>query len=227
MWRVIGSQMVWRHVVADGHAKLQQAAADYLAGELGGRSPAELSLAGAFDEAPLEGEGRTCLYAFELAPEGIAGRPTKHYVAVGMTEPNYFPAYGLDADAAYSLHIGTRFMLETAVAIAPDADEPPAARESMHAWVAACNPDVPIEEESLAGLFRCDDQLFAVYRLRLRGQEVYCVGADCPPGFYELTEHPPLVALRLHLGQLIRAEARHDRERAAAEERLHSRDRSQ
>jgi len=90
------------------------------------------------------------------------------------------------------------------------------ARERMRSFVAACNPGVPIEHESLAGLFRCADRLFAVYRARLRGQDVYCVGADCPPGFYQLTAYPPQVALALHLGQLIRAEARHESARVVS-----------
>ena len=67
-----------------------------------------------------------------------------------------------------------------------------------------------IEHEELAGLIRCLDRCFAVYRVVLRGRPVYCLGAGCPPGFYELTDHPPQVALCLHLGQLIREEARHE-----------------
>ena len=61
----------------------------------------------------------------------------------------------------------------------------------------------------MAALFQCEERLFAVYRLTLNGAETaYFMGGDCPPGFYRLTEHPPQVALRLHLGKLIRAEAR-------------------
>jgi hypothetical protein len=72
---------------------------------------------------------------------------------------------------------------------------------------------VPIEQERLSRLFRCQDRVFAVYRVRLNGRDVHCFGADCPPGFSELTDHPPLVALRLHLGQLIQAEARRELDR--------------
>jgi hypothetical protein len=54
----------------------------------------------------------------------------------------------------------------------------------------------------------------AIYRLRVGGLEVYGCGADCPPGFYPLTPHPPQVVLRLHLGQVIRHEARAEAQRA-------------
>ena len=88
--------------------------------------------------------------------------------------------------------------------------EPPAARELMRAVVAQYGGDDPIEREELAALFQCEEGLFAVYRLTIGGQDVYCMGADCPPGFYAMAEHAPQVALRRHLGGLIRAEASRD-----------------
>lgn len=197
-------------------ASLAQAAREYLGQQLGVRAPADLTLAGLFDEQPLAGEGPVALFSFTLAPPAPGVADPRHYVAVGQTEPNYFPAYGLPPDDAYSLHIGTRFVLGLGVGVADPADEPPAARAAMRALVAACNPGVAIEREELAGLYRCAAQLFAVYRVTLRGQDVYCLGADCPPGFYTLPGHPPQVVLRLHLGKLIRREARLEAQAAAA-----------
>jgi hypothetical protein len=198
---------------------IQETARRYLSGALGERAPETLTFTVAFDERPLEGEGPTVLFSFDLPPESAARQATAdtphHFVAVGKTEPNYYPTYGLSADDMYSLHIGTRFMLELGVALVDAANEPPTAREAMRAFVATCNPDVPIEHESLAALFRCGEELFAVYRVTLRGQDVYCFAADCPPGFCESVDAPPQVALRLQLGRVIRAEARHEQRRAA------------
>ncbi len=188
----------------------RKAAGEYLRAQLGQRAPHELKLVETFREQPLAGEGPVALFTFDcLDGLGRVADP-RHYVVVGQTTPNYFPAYGLGPDDAYSFHIGTRFMLEMGVSVADARFEPADARESLRALLAACNPGVPIEREELAGLFRCQERLFAVYRVTLGGQDVYCMGADCPPGFYELTDYPPQIALRLHLGQLIRAEARHE-----------------
>lgn len=208
--------------------ELSAAVRQYLAAQLSGRDVCGLTLAGTFDERVLAGEGRTQLWAFELEPSAAfasgGGAPApRYYVAVGQTTPNYFPAYGLQPDDAYSFHVGTRFMLELRVALVDRSLEPAGAREGLRNFVSACNPGVPIDSEQLAALFRCvpdtqatpdedGDRFFAVYRLTLRGKEVYCFGADCPPGFSELTQYPPQVALRLHLGKLIRAEARRDPE---------------
>ncbi|MFQ5806671.1 MAG: hypothetical protein ACE5I3_09495, partial [Phycisphaerae bacterium] len=131
----------------------------------------------------------------------------KHYVAVGETEPNFFPAYGLSPDDAYSFHVGTRFALEMGLQMVDASLEPPGARPLLRAAVRSYAAGAKLEKEELAALFRCEEGLFAVYRLTLDGQDVYCMGADCPPGFYRMTAQPPQVALRLHLGKLIRAEA--------------------
>src|SRR5262245_29566994 len=92
---------------------LEQTAVAYLREQLAGRAPDYLVLEGEFDETPLEGEGRTVLFSFDLAPgPGVAagacgdGYQPRHFVAVGETTPNFFPAYGLSADDAYSFHIG-------------------------------------------------------------------------------------------------------------------------
>ncbi len=204
------------------HAPYEQLARRYLAAQLGPRAPQNVALLATFDERPLEDEGSVALFAFDLPPDpavraALAGAwNPRHYVVVGETEPTYFPAYDLGPDDAYSFHVGTRFILQVGVSVADPDQEPEGSRERMRSFVAACNPGVSIDHESLAGLFRCADRFFAAYRICLRGQDVYCMGADCPPGFYQLTAHPPQVALTLHLGQLIRAEARQELARVVA-----------
>ncbi|MBL8878521.1 MAG: hypothetical protein JNG88_05315 [Phycisphaerales bacterium] len=188
------------------------AANQYLKSELGQHAPAELRFERVFDEQPLEGEGPVSLFSFELAlGGGNAQCPVevrRHYVVAGQTRSNYFPAYSFDADDAYSFHIGTLFMVAMPVSRIDDADEPPGARESLKNLTRAYSAAATIGAPELAALFRCDDAVFAVYRVPVDGRMVYGMGADCPPGFYELTDHPPQTALRLHLGKVIREEAR-------------------
>lgn len=185
----------------------------FLREALGAAAPTRLQPVRVFDETPLPDVGPAALLSFTLTPPTAAGMPTgpqPHYVVVGPpgTTPSYFPAYGFDAEQAFSFHVGRRFMVEMSVALTVDADEPPQARQATRNLLENTNPGVPLERFELAAVFRCQQQVFAVYRVTLRGHDVYCLGADCPPGFYALTEHPPQVALALHLGQLIRAEAR-------------------
>lgn len=188
------------------------AARAYLASELGPRAPQTLRFEAAFDEQPLEGEGRTELYSFDLAAGGGAAacpaEAARHFVAVGETTPNYFPAYGLSADDAFSLHVGTRFMLTMQIGLTEPTLEPPGARAALHTFLATHLRGVAAGPEELAALFRCEDDFFAVYRLTIDGRPLYFMGADCPPGFCDLADHPPQAALRLHLGRLIRREAR-------------------
>ncbi len=197
------------------HPDWIDAARRYLAAELHERAPAELALAAVFDERPLEGEGLTALLSFELPPvmllrvAGTSAGDPRHYVAVGETEPGYFPAYGLSPDDAYSLHIGTRFALVVGLSVLPPESEPPVARPALRSILETCNPGVP-HTEQLAGLFQCGAEVFAVYRVTLPERTVYCFGCDCPPGFEERIDLPPPVALRLHLGRQIRADARAD-----------------
>lgn len=195
---------------------IEREAIEYLRGELGERAPEYLALAGEFDEAPLEGEGRTWLFEFDLGGgptaaaacgAGAAVDP-RHYVAIGETTANYFPAYGLSADDAYSFHVGTRFMLGMELQRVDASFEPPGARAALHALLRQFAPGAAVEGEELAALFRCDGDYYAVYRVTVGSQAVYVFGADCPPGFCRLTQHPPQAALRLHLGALIRREAR-------------------
>ncbi len=189
------------------------AARQYLSAELGERAPAELALAAVFDERPLDGEGRTAVLRFELPPlplprsAGPAAGDALHYVVVGETQPSYYPGYGLTPDDAYSLHIGTRFALVVGLQILPLEHEPPTARPALRSVIESCNPRVPYAEQP-AALFQCGEQIFAVYRVSFRDRTVYCFGADCPPGFEARIDLPPQVSLRLHLGRVIRADAR-------------------
>jgi hypothetical protein len=182
----------------------------YLRDQLDDRAPRSLTPEASFAEAPLEDEGPATVFSFDLPAADAAcvtaGASPRHYVVSGSTRPNYFPAYGLDPDDAYSLHIGTRFMLDMQIGLADPADEPSAARDAMCSTVRQVAPDIAIQDESLAALFRASDALYAVYRLRVGGEPVYFLGADCPPGFYRMADLPPQVVLRLHLGKLIRAE---------------------
>lgn len=185
---------------------LKREALDYLRAQLRDRAPAQLAFEAAFDEAPLEDEGRALVFSFVLRSR--TDPQERHYVVVGRTTPNYFPAYDLDPDDAYSLHIGTRFMLELRVAQVDPSEEPPDARTKLRDAVRRAAGEAAAQSEALAGLYRVGDALYAVYRVRLAGEEVYVMGADCPAGFYRLAQWPPQVALRLHLGRLIRAEGR-------------------
>lgn len=184
-------------------------AKEYLGAQLRDRAPSALRFVRLFDERPLEGEGAVALFAFELAP-GATGpcgaADTQHYVFAGQTEPNFYPSFGLPPEDVYSLHVGTRFMLTVGVEKLNCAAEPAHFREHMQQFVRGCNPGAAVANEECVLLFRCDDQQHAVYQMDINNLPVYYVGGDLPPGFYQMTEHPPQVALRLHLGNLIRAE---------------------
>ncbi|MFO0838643.1 MAG: hypothetical protein U1D55_08930 [Phycisphaerae bacterium] len=190
--------------IADCESKARQ----YLAEQLGRRAPKTVRFEQAFEESPLDGEGPTAILSFDLAPSVDCGMDAdaRHYVAVG-DRSNYFPSYGLSTDDAYSFHIGTRFALELEISRLDDSFEPPTARANLEVILNNYAPDADRDSIRVAGVFRCDEQYFVVYRVRAGGRDLYCFGADCPPGFSELVQHPPQVALRLHLGRLIRAEA--------------------
>ncbi len=200
--------MAWRIPLSDGTIQSERDALAYLRAELGERAPQSVRFEREFDESPLDGEGRTALLSFELpaVADAPACGPARCFVAIGQTQANYFPAYDLAVDDAYSFHVGTRFMLELAVRQVDPSLEPPGARESLAELVRRYAGSGP-ESLELAALFRCEDDYFAVYRLDVAGEPLYAMGADCAPGFYPMTNHPPQAALRLHLGKLIRAES--------------------
>jgi hypothetical protein len=185
-------------------------ARDLLARELGERAPQTIGEITTFDENPLEGEGPSAVVAFELeAANPAACDPNydpRHYAIVGHTTPNYYPAYSLSPNQAYSLHLGTRFLVQMQARGLDLEAEPADARDRMREFVRAATPGATLESEELATLFQVADQIFAVYRLTIDSQPVYFMGLDCPPGFYETVDLPAPVVLRLHLGQLIRRE---------------------
>lgn len=189
----------------------EKAAREYLARELRERAPAELVHAGSFDEPTLEGEGATTIFRFRLpsanSAAACAADNDEHYVAIGQTEPNYFPAYGLSPDEAFSLHVGTRFMLGMRISRADPSHEPARARAELRAIAQNFNPRARIAEPRLLALFCCEDQHYGVYELDIDHETVLCVGADCPAGFYPDRRLPPQVVLRFHLGSLIRRES--------------------
>ncbi len=192
--------------------EVERQAVAYLAEQLGEAAPRFLTLEGEFDEQPLDGEAAAMVFSFELELGGGGPCPRerrKHYVVAGQTSPGYFPAYGWSSDEAYSVHVGTRFMLETRLHIVEPSLEPPVAKVSLHAALRQFGNGAEPQSEELAALFRIDDEAyFAVYRVRVRDREYYAFGGDCPPGFYEMSDRPPQAVLRLHLGSLIRREAR-------------------
>lgn len=193
--------------------ELRAAALSYLQEQLRDRAPASADFAAAFDESPLDGEGPAALFRFELRPGGPAGAcaaddALRHFVVVGETAPNYSPAFGLSDDDAYSLHIGTRFLLEMGLEKldADQAGEP--LRATAERLARDCNPTATIADVQCVLAFRCQESIFGVVRLSIGAQPVYAIIGDVAPGFVEQVDHPPQMALRLHLGRVIRAEAR-------------------
>lgn len=187
------------------------AALAFLTQELGSRAPQSVGEPTPFDEQPLDGEGLSAVLSFDLPPANGVVCATdydpRHYVVVGETEPNYFPVYQFSPDEAYSVHLGTRFLLQMQARGLDLAAEPEGSREQMRAFIKGATPNATLESDELVSLFQVTNQHFAVYRLSLNGETVYFVGLDCPPGFYRLIDLPPQVVLRLHLGQLVRLEA--------------------
>lgn len=189
----------------------QEQAREYLSRHL---EPPELTHLGTFEERPLEDEGAVALFGFAYTPNqggsGCALGLSNYCVAVGETEPNFFPAYDLPPDDLYSIHVGTRFMLTVKVGLTDPQRIPPDALDRLHRVVHDVAPGETVESTDVAAVFDCDGEIYAVYRVQLRGSPYYFMGGACPPGFYALTDLPPQAVLRLHLGKLIRAEAQRD-----------------
>jgi hypothetical protein len=198
-------------------AEARRLAQAYLNEQLGSRAPLTMELAASFNEAPLDNQGQAFVFSFDLsggasshAPSNVENAgcaPQRHFVVAGDTQPNYFPAYAFDADDGYSYHIGTSFLLEMGVQRV-QMDEPPGARERLMRFLLTYARAEQLGEIRVAAIFACQEQFFVIYDVRIDADRFYCMGCDCPPGCYALTRFPPQVALRLHLGKLIRAEAR-------------------
>ncbi|HKQ48188.1 MAG TPA: hypothetical protein VJZ71_08980 [Phycisphaerae bacterium] len=176
----------------------------YLRAQLREDAPGELGVARVFERSPLEGDG--AVVVFEFRARRGAAESDQYYVVVGQTEPNYYPAYGLDADEAYSLHLGTRFMLVMGVAqcVAPEGIDVMAAARVVVDRVA---PSAPIEGLTVAACFDVEGQHHVVLRGRVAGQDVYIMAGEAPAGFSRRVELPPQVAYRLHVGAVLRVEA--------------------
>lgn len=182
----------------------EQMALDYLRAVLGEDAPRSVAPVATFDEAPLAGEGKVTVFAFQA---GLGGNPDElFYVVAGQTVANYYPQWGLDADQIYSVHLGTRFMLVVEVQQLPvdrlPADLPAELRQSLADYL----PGEPVEEIVPLATFTAEGQTHAVCRARIGGEEVYVMGADLPLGMYKETHLPAHVTYRWHLGNIIRLE---------------------
>ena len=173
----------------------------YLRNELGPRAPQSLGPAAYFDASVLDDDGPVVIFPF-VTP--IGDEQPEHYVVVGRTVPNYYPRWTLSLDDAFHVHLGTRFMLVVGVAQASDAERAsvdPAAE--LDQLLAKIYPGEKVENPTLAALFKVGDELHAVCRCRIAGEETYAMTRACPPGFYRRTELPPHVVYRMHLGSLL------------------------
>jgi hypothetical protein len=190
-------------------------ALSYLREQLREMAPITLSHPTIFARSPLEGEGATMVFGF-TCDRGTHGTEA-HYVVVGRTEANYYASYGLDADEAFSLHLGTRFMLVMGVAQAAEqAGDNYDAVSDARVIADRVAPEMAVEDVRVAATFDVAGQLHSVLQCRLGGDEVYILGRDAPPGFSRRTDLPPHVVYRLHIGSVLRSEADADaaRERA-------------
>ncbi len=190
-------------------SELRVGALDYLGAQLGPHAPAELGAASFFDASVLEGEGRVAVFPFEASPGG--GERGAYYVVIGQTEPNYYPRWTLTAEEQFRVHLGTRFMLVVGIAQASAAEtgayDPRADVERMAGQAA---PGAAVEDVSVAAMFRAGEEMHAVCRCRIGGEDVYALTRDAPPGFYRRCELPPHVVYRLHLGTLLERERGED-----------------
>jgi hypothetical protein len=186
----------------------RSAALAYLAETLKAAAPADLTLEATFTGEPLEREGAMSVFSFDASLRG--DKPERYWVVAGETEPNYYPHWGLTAEQAYDLHLGTRFMLVVGVSAIPVEELGDDAAESVISFIGSVAPGEPVGDIEPAVAFAVEDGAFAVFRARIRDEEVYVLGLDCPPAIYSEAELPPHVILRRHLGVLIREEARRE-----------------
>lgn len=189
-------------------------ALSYLAEQLGAAAPKTLVNPTLFPRSPLEGEGPTVLFEFTADRSERGEQP--HHVVVGKTEPNYYPAYGLSAEEAFDLHLGTRFMLVMGVALmkeTPTEQSPGDSSETAYDAAADARgivdrvaPGAAIDDLIIAAMFDVDGEFHSVLRCRVADEPVYIMGRDAPPGFSRRVDLPAQVVFRLHLGHVLRHE---------------------
>lgn len=164
-----------------------------------------------FPLSPLDGDGPTLVIRFDADRSGSGSQP--YYVVVGQTEPNYYDGDKLSFEEAFSLHLGTRFMLVLGVAQVkneketqgPD-DKPYDVEKDARLIVDRVAPASPLTDVSLAALFDVGGERHAVIRARIADLEVYIMGRDAPFGFSLRTDLPAPLAYRLHIGGVLRTE---------------------
>lgn len=186
-------------------------ALSYVRGQFGETAPEALREHRLFPMSPLDGDGATLIFRFEADRSGQGAMP--YYVVVGQTETNYYDGTNLDFDEAFSLHLGTRFMLVLGVAqvkdepevMGPD-DKPYDIERDARLIVNRVAPDAPIRDVTLAALFDVAGQRHAVIRASVSNQDVYIMGRDAPLGFSQRTDLPAPMAYRLHIGGVLRKE---------------------
>lgn len=181
----------------------------WLAGALGPLAAPQLDETSHFAVSPLDGDGPCVMIPFSAQP---GGRTRESYFAVvGRTEPNYYPRWGLSADEAFRLHVGTRFML--VVGVGQTSDERTAGfnpTEAVAHLVAQIAPGQKPSEARLVVMFDVGGDRHAVCRARIGSEEAYVFCGDAPPGFSRRVDLAPHVAYRLHLGALLLYEAEQD-----------------
>lgn len=187
-------------------------AVEYLREQLGNDAPMTLDEPIVFPRSPLDGDGPTAVFEFTSARGG--GESRRYYAVAGETEPNYYPAEDLTPEEAFELHLGTRFMLVLGVAQIPDAqalaDDTYDIRRDAEEIVGRVNVKGSADDLQLAAMFDVEGQKHAVLRCRIAGRSVYIMGRDAPQGFSTKTHLAPHVAYRLHIGHVLRREARPD-----------------
>jgi hypothetical protein len=176
----------------------------YLAEQLGPASPTSLRPLAIFEDNPLEGEGPVAIFDFE--PRRDAERLERSRLVVGRTAPNYYPAYDLDADEAFCLHLGTRFMLVLDVGLCPVAASYDADADARRI-LDRIAPRAGLSDVEVAASFKVGDEVHTVLRCKIAGQDAYVFGADAPPGFSKRVHLPAPVAYRLHLGTVLQRES--------------------
>lgn len=190
----------------------------YLREHFGDTTPSALNDHRLFPSSPLDGDGATVLFRFDADRAGDGPQP--YYVAVGLTESNYYDGTAIDFEEAFSLHLGTRFMLVLGVAQIPDApeslgpdDQPYDLERDARLIVDRVAPDASLEKIELAALFDVAGERHAVIRALVAGAPVYIMGRDAPMGFSQRTDLPAPVAYRIHIGTVLQQEPNPEVER--------------